>query len=62
MRINDNIPNDPMMLLSFINMKLRDEFSNLDELCSAMNIDRKELESKLFKAGFEYNQEENKFW
>ena len=32
------IPNDPVMLLSFVNMKLRDEFSDLDELCGALDV------------------------
>ena len=32
------IPNDPVMLLSFVNMKLRDEFSDLDELLSLIHI------------------------
>lgn len=60
--LNDTLPQDPMMLLSFINMKLRDEYSSLDELCFALNVNREELEKTLKISGFEYNQEENKFW
>ncbi|MBO5720705.1 MAG: DUF4250 domain-containing protein [Bacteroidales bacterium] len=56
------IPTDPMMLFSFVNMKLRDEFSSLDELCATLDISRKELEEKLASAGFEYSAEHNKFW
>lgn len=56
------LPLDPMMLLSFINMKLRDFYPTLDMLCDDMNIDRTELEKKLNKAGFEYNEDLNKFW
>ncbi|MBQ8045683.1 MAG: DUF4250 domain-containing protein [Bacteroidales bacterium] len=56
------IPSDPMILFSFINMKLRDEFSSLDELCASLDIDRKWLENKLADAGFEYSAENNKFW
>ena len=41
------LPLDPMMLLSFINMKLRDFYPTLDILCDDMNIDRTELEKKL---------------
>ena len=59
---NTNLPQDPMMLLSFINMKLRDEFSSLDELCASLGVSRKYIEESLSKAGFEYNPEENKFW
>ena len=56
------LPNDPFMLLSFINMKLRDCYNSLDELCDDMNINRDELVNKLQSAGFEYNPEQNKFW
>ena len=56
------LPLDPMMLLSFINMKLRDFYPTIDMLCDDMNIDRTELEKKLNEAGFEYNEDLNKFW
>ena len=56
------IPSDPMILFSFINMKLRDEFSSLDELCDTLVIERKWLEDKLASVGFEYSAENNKFW
>lgn len=57
------LPNDPMMLLSVINMKLRDdEYSNLDVLCDDLDLDKAALLNKLSQAGFEYNAEANKFW
>ena len=56
------LPNDPMMLVSTVNMYLRDSYSSLDKLCSSLDIDRSELEEKLRAAGFEYSQENNKFW
>lgn len=56
------IPSDPMMLFSFVNMKLRDEYPSLDELCSSMDIDRSWLIEKLASVGFEYSAENNKFW
>lgn len=56
------LPNDPFMLLSFINMKLRDAYRNLDELCDDMNVNKEELVNKLHEVGFEYNPEQNKFW
>lgn len=56
------LPNDPMMLFSFINTKLRDNYSSLDELCDDMHISRSALEQKLRSAGFEYNPNQNKFW
>lgn len=56
------LPNDPMMLFSTVNMKLRDEYSTLDALCDDLHVSRKDLEEKLSKAGFEYNASQNKFW
>lgn len=57
-----NIPQDPMMLFSFVNMKLRDEYPSLDELCASLDIERVWLEEKLAAFGFEYSAENNKFW
>lgn len=56
------MPKDPMMLFSTINMKLRDQYDSLDSLCQDMDIDRRDIESRLAAAGFEYNREQNKFW
>ncbi len=56
------LPNDPMMLFSFINLKLRDYYSSLDDLCSDMDIDKKYLIDKMKSVGFEYNPMQNKFW
>ena len=56
------LPEDPMMLFSVINMKLRDYYSSLDELCDDMHIRKEELVQKLKNAGFEYSPENNKFW
>ena len=58
----ETIPSDPMMLLSFLNMKLRDFYSNLDELCNALDLDKEEIVKKMADAGFEYNETQNKFW
>lgn len=58
------IPNDPIMLLSFINMKLRDEYGNLDALAEGLDISASELEKivqKLKDVGYTYNAELNKF-
>lgn len=56
-----DLPQDPFILLSFINMKLRDEYPDLDELCASAGIARDELEKKLGAAGFEYMPEINQF-
>lgn len=55
-------PKDPIMLLSWTNMKLRDFYTDLDQLCDDLQIERKELEKRLNDAGFTYNEEMNKFW
>lgn len=55
------IPSDPIILLSFINTRLRDKYSSLDELCDDLDIDRNEIEDKLRLAGFEYNPDQNQF-
>lgn len=56
-----NLPKDPNMLLSIVNMKLRDEYSDLDELCASMDIDKETLTRTLSSAGFEYNSLTNSF-
>ena len=58
----NNLPKDPIMLMSVINMKLRDFYTSLDALCEDMDLDRSELEESLGKAGFEYNESQNRFW
>lgn len=55
------LPKDPYMLLSFVNMKLRDEYNSLDDLCKSMDIDKQQLEATLKDAGFEYIPETNQF-
>ena len=58
----EGMPQDPMILFGYVNMKLRDRYATLDELCDDMHISREELESKLGEAGFEFNSDANKFW
>ena len=58
----NGLPQDPMMLMSVINMKLRDFYKDLDELCDDLDIDRKELEELLGKAGFEHSEDNKRFW
>ena len=58
----ENMPKDPIMLMSFINLKLRDFYPSLEALCDDMEIDRKELEDRLKTAGYEYSEENKRFW
>lgn len=55
-------PKDPAMLMSWINLKLRDFYGNLDDLCEDLEIDRNEVETILKQTGFEYNDELHKVW
>lgn len=55
------MPEDPIMLYSYINTLLRDKYPSLDELCSSRCIDADALKAKLGAAGFEYSPEYNKF-
>lgn len=56
-----NLPSDPMILYSVINLKLRDFYSNLDALCEDLDVNREELLDKLEAAGFTYDKEHNCF-
>ena len=62
MNFMENLPTDITILFSYINTKLRDNYSSLDTLCEDMNIDKEWLLSRLAEGGFEYNEELNKFW
>ena len=55
------LPGDPIMLLSFVNMKLRDQYASLEALCEDMDVDSEEIASKLAAVGYEYNTERNQF-
>lgn len=55
------LPNDPIMLLSFVNMKLRDSFPSFDALCEDMDVSREEIIRKLSEIGYAYNAERNQF-
>lgn len=55
------IPNDPVMLLSFMNLKLRDYGKNLEEICAELDIDKEELEKKLATIDYHYDKERNQF-
>ena len=56
------LPEDPMMLYSFINMKLRDFYPSLGALCEDMNVEKEVIVRTLKRVGFEYNPERNRFW
>ena len=55
------LPNDEAMLLSFVNMKLRDRYDSLDEMCEDLGADREEIIRKLAKIDYEYDDEQRQF-
>ena len=55
------LPQDPIMLLSFVNTKLRDEFSSLDALCDDLNVDQQALVSRLNVVNYRYDPALNRF-
>ena len=55
------IPNDPVMLLSYINTQLRDNYKDLDDLCDRLDVSQSEIEEKLGNIGYRYNKDLNQF-
>lgn len=59
--VDSMLPQDPNILLSFVNTKLRDNYSSLDALCEDLNGDRVELEKALAELGYAYDPGTNQF-
>ena len=55
------LPQDPVMLLSYINTQLRDFYPSLDELCKSLDTGKEQLINKLSSAGYRYDETINKF-
>jgi len=55
------IPNDPAILLSYINTMLRDNYKSLDELCKSLSVSRISIEEKLSAIGYAYDEKQNRF-
>lgn len=60
-KMNYDIPRDPVMLLSFVNMKLRDFYPSLEAMCEDLEIDADELQASLAAIDYHYDKEHNKF-
>jgi predicted MarR family transcription regulator len=56
-----SIPQDPIILLSFINTNLRDYYKTLTDLCKSLDIEENELISKLKRINYEYDPIRNQF-
>lgn len=55
------MPNDPVMLLSYVNLKLRDFYGSLNQLCEDLDADRDEIIEKLKSIDYHYDEEKNQF-
>ena len=55
------LPNDPMILLSYVNTKLREEYESLAALCEDLDLDEAALKEKLAAVGFVYDAGRNRF-
>ena len=55
------LPKDPMILLSYVNTRLRDDYPTLDALCEDLDVSREALETQLNAVGFVYDERQNRF-
>ncbi len=61
MKAMEQLPTEPMMLLSVVNTKLRDFYGSLEELCEDLEVNPEELKQKLSQIDYVYNAELNRF-
>ena len=54
-----NIPNDPIMLMSFLNTQLRDNYPSLSELAQSYGISEDEILQKMEAIGYKYDVDKN---
>lgn len=55
------IPNDPMMLLSYVNTQLRDFYPDLKSFCQDKDVDEASLRERLKAVDYEYDEKLNRF-
>ena len=55
------LPQDPVILMSYLNTLLRDQYSSLEALCEDLELSETALLKKLSEAGFDYSRERNCF-
>ncbi len=55
------IPQDPVILLSYVNTKLRDQYGSLEQMCQELDIDQHEIEHKLAGMDYAYDCQRNQF-
>ena len=56
------LPKNPAILVSSINMLLRDEeYESLESLCDNFNTDAEQIKTYLREAGYVYSEEQEQF-
>lgn len=55
------LPQDKFMLLSVVNMKLRDQYDSLDALCEDMDVEKAALVEALASIDYAYDEAQNRF-
>ena len=55
------MPEDPVILLSFVNTQLRDNYDSLESLCAAYDADAEALKQKLAAIDYVYDPGQNQF-
>ena len=61
MTMYEKLPNDPVMLLSFINTQLRDTYESFDDFATAFQLDGNTILEKLEQIDYGYDETVNQF-
>lgn len=56
-----DIPHDPIILVSYVNTKLRDQFATLEEFCQTYEVDEEEIRETLSTIDYQYDEITNQF-
>ena len=55
----NTLPKDPIILLSYVNTQLRDNYNSLEEMCQALDTDQSNIISVLSGIGYRYEPAQN---
>lgn len=59
--MQENLPKDPVMLLSVVNTKLRDFYPDLETMCRQMQADGEWIVNTLARLDYHYDAQKNQF-
>lgn len=55
------LPQDPYVLFSYLNTKLRDQYASFEDLCEDLDCSKEEIEQILSPIGAKYSPQLNRF-